>query len=44
MIRFIIDYMDPDNGIPKPFSIMGRGKGIRQKGNEELIARGVNQV
>jgi len=46
MIRFVIDYGDPDNGIPMAFLVMAREKAvaIRQKVNEELIARGVNQL
>jgi len=46
MIRFVIDYGDPDNGIPMPFLVMAREKAvaIRQKVNEELIRRGVNHL
>jgi hypothetical protein len=46
MIRFVIDYGDPNNGIPMPFLVMAREKAvaIRQKVNEELIARGVNHL
>jgi hypothetical protein len=46
MIRFIIEYIDPENGIPMPFLVMAREKAvaIRQKVNEELIRRGVNQL
>jgi hypothetical protein len=37
---------DPDNRIPMPFLVIAREKAfaIRQKVNEELIARGVNHL